>query len=910
MEVQMAAADGRPPSGDEIPSPPGDPSDAETIEGPQATISAAGASGGPAQGRADLVGAALNPGMLLGDYRLARLLGRGGFADVWEAERQSDGRRLALKILDEIRGVSESTRARFEREGRLAASLSHPRIVYTFAAEFLGGRPAIALELVEGGTLQDRLDMHGPLPPREAVDAILDVIEGLEAAQQLGIVHRDIKPSNCFVDDVGRVKIGDFGISRSLDLDSGLTQTGAFLGTPIYASPEQIRGETANVRSDLYSVGATFYVLLTGKLPFEAESGGQLVAKILEEKPVPFEERGVTVPQKLQSIVQKLLSKKSTGRYASYEALRKDLIPLSSSGFVIPNLPSRFAAFLVDQVIWGIPSQGADFVRGFLAATSSGGRNPPGAHSPSLEIQILWAVATVAYFSSLEFFWQKTPGKALCHLRLAGRHDPGITLRQALMRNLLFWLPCLLLEYGSRPLVGPDISSYLGLLGLFVPLLTMRRSNGYAGLHEILTETRVVGVNRGRGERARTSGMPTLIPRASEPAPGIGTRGPYRVLSPLWEAGGVHLLLARDDALGRNVWIHERDDVGDSPRHGKPGPGRAARLRWLQGGVHQGSRWDAYEAPSGTGASTWLRSRKQPGWSETRELLLQLMVEIKDSLACEDLPASISIQHLWIDGFGKLRLLEFRAPDDLEGAKAENPVHGSWTILVRDFVSAALTPARSGPGRSPPEARQVLVPVSAAAFLQRLKSAETLSDLEALIAVLRVLNTRRASLSSAQRLGHLATCWVPTMVTFTVAAVAIGLKRDHLSVPVLISGTAYLVSFFLGVLAIPSILLAFVFRGGPVLKLFAMMPVLRSGRPASRLRCLFRAAVAHAPSVLIAGPALIARSRGAVLAQVFPGVTFLGLVALAITMVGVLIAVLRPERSFHDRIAGTRLMPK
>src|SRR5262249_51060098 len=130
------------------------------------------------------------------------------------------------------------------------------------------GYATIAMELMPGGTLQDRLSRQGALPVKEAVDFTLQIIDGLEAAHEAGIVHRDVKPSNCFLDADGHAKIGDFGVSKALEGAVGLTLSGSFVGTPSYASPEQVRGRDLDLRSDIYSVGATLYALLTGKPPF------------------------------------------------------------------------------------------------------------------------------------------------------------------------------------------------------------------------------------------------------------------------------------------------------------------------------------------------------------------------------------------------------------------------------------------------------------------------------------------------------------------------------------------------------------------------------------------------------------------------------------------------------------------
>src|SRR4029077_17884667 len=162
-----------------------------------------------------------------------RLLGRGGMGEVYEAESIETGRRLALKLLrSRLEGADD--RARFLREGQLAASISHPHTVYIFGSEEIAGMPVISMELLPGGTLKDRVVAQGPLRPTEAVSAVLDIVGGLDAAQSAGILHRDIKPSNCFLDTEGAVKVGDFGLSISTlarDVHQDVSSHG-FQGTP------------------------------------------------------------------------------------------------------------------------------------------------------------------------------------------------------------------------------------------------------------------------------------------------------------------------------------------------------------------------------------------------------------------------------------------------------------------------------------------------------------------------------------------------------------------------------------------------------------------------------------------------------------------------------------------------------
>ena len=251
----------------------------------------------------------------LGHYRIVRVLGRGGMGAAFEAEDLESGRRVALKVLSHTLD-SPDARERFFREGRLAASINHPNSVYVFGTEEIGGTPVISMELVAGGTLQDRVTARGPLPVGEAVDAVLQIIAGLEAAQRIGILHRDVKPSNCFRDTDGTVKVGDFGLSISTTVrtEPALTAAGAFLGTPAFCSPEQLRGEELNLRSDMYTVGATLFYLLTGRTPFEGKSSVQLLATVLEQHaPSPRKFRP-EIPHGLASVVTRCLAKQAGDR--------------------------------------------------------------------------------------------------------------------------------------------------------------------------------------------------------------------------------------------------------------------------------------------------------------------------------------------------------------------------------------------------------------------------------------------------------------------------------------------------------------------------------------------------------------------------------------------------------------------
>jgi serine/threonine protein kinase len=294
-------------------------------------------------------------GQVWGPYRIIRLLGRGGMGEVYEAEQLETGRRLALKVLrSTLRG--DDDRARFLREGQLAASISHPHTVYIFGSEEVDGAPAITMELLSGGTLKDRVAADGPMPPATAASAVLDIIGGLDAAQAAGILHRDIKPSNCFVDEEGAVKVGDFGLSISTltrDVRHELATAG-FEGTPQFAAPEQLRGEPLDVRADIYAVGGTLCYLLTGRPPLDAPDFRELVSKVASETPASPRVIRHDIPRGLAAVVLRCLAKTPAQRPQSYAELADLLRPYASAYEIPAPIGTRLLAWIADSVIVSI----------------------------------------------------------------------------------------------------------------------------------------------------------------------------------------------------------------------------------------------------------------------------------------------------------------------------------------------------------------------------------------------------------------------------------------------------------------------------------------------------------------------------------------------------------------------------
>ena len=221
-------------------------------------------------------------------YRLIRKLGSGGMGTVFEAEDEVHSRRVAIKLISSESLASGEALERFRQEGRLASAVTHPRCVFVLAVDEHQGHPYIVMELMPGTTLQNLVEKQGPLEPADAIAKIMDVMEGLRQFHKLGLIHRDVKPSNCFLEKEGRVKIGDFGLSKSLDGGLDLTRTGTFIGTPLYASPEQIKRDEVDERTDVYSVAATLYYLLTGRPPVRAKDAAEALARIASEPAPPL----------------------------------------------------------------------------------------------------------------------------------------------------------------------------------------------------------------------------------------------------------------------------------------------------------------------------------------------------------------------------------------------------------------------------------------------------------------------------------------------------------------------------------------------------------------------------------------------------------------------------------------------
>ena len=299
----------------------------------------------------------LAAGTKLGPYEILGSLGAGGMGEVYRAHDSRLGRDVAIKILPESFAQESERMHRFEQEARAIAALNHPNVLAIFDFGSHQGTPYLVSELLEGETLRERLK-GGPLPSRKAIEYALQAADGLATAHERGIIHRDLKPENLFLTTGGRIKILDFGLAKLdrpsatdsalLTAETGMLHTaaGVVVGTAAYMSPEQVRGQPLDQRSDLFSLGAVIYEMLTGNRPFGGPSSIETMNAILKEEPAEVDAASAKIAPGLERIVHHCLEKNPADRFQSARDLRFALSALSGTDSaaaprLLPQAPSR-----------------------------------------------------------------------------------------------------------------------------------------------------------------------------------------------------------------------------------------------------------------------------------------------------------------------------------------------------------------------------------------------------------------------------------------------------------------------------------------------------------------------------------------------------------------------------------------
>ena len=813
-----------------------------------------------------------------GDYRLLRLLGRGGMGAVYEAEQLSTGRRLALKML--ARQIdSPDMRQRFLREGRLAARVNHPNSLYVFGSEEIEGHPVITMEIASGGTLKDRLKQRGPLPVKEAVDAILDVISGLEAAFANGVLHRDVKPSNCFVSPDGSVKVGDFGLSVSTlaKTDPFATAHGMkIMGTPAFASPEQLRGDTLDVRADIYSVGATLFTLLTDRPPFEGDNVVQVVANAVKQDPPMLDELRKDVPAALARVVRRCLAKEPDRRFTSYAALRNALLPFSSREPEPASMKVRASAGWIDYIIAFLPAYvtlmfvvGAeDFLyRPIVERTLYSAR-----------YYFLFFGIGFLYFTIFEGIWGAGLGMWLKGLQVVGRdgHRPGVG--RAFLRILI---PILSVEGVRMPvsmvlLSSPTWTGFQIILftvianvcGWIPALLTLtaRRENGFATVWDLASGTRVIVKPKGTKRPSIES-----VVQTENPPTGEDPLGPYQIIDDIIPGKWI---VGIDPVLRRPVWLLRSASQLSRARRDVA---RCGRLRWLQKVEVDGAAWDAFESLPGVPFSDLAGARKHVPWSTLRHWLHDLAAELWAATGDQTLPSALSLDYVWITSDGRAVLLDEPWPH--VKAPAETMPVGDLAGQQRFLTVVASCVESTG------------LPLHARPVLQNLKDGK-LDKLSFLTGTLRGLLDRPAEVGSGIRAGAIFLLPIYIWIMFFVGYFQDKPLNEPLSAIVFVSAVIVLGAALMQLLELP-------FRSTVGHSIFRLAVINDQGAPASRSHLLVRWAIIWLPLLLPAALVALWSDRVEGIA-----VVFFFLLLLLWTGAAAYVVV-NPHRGFHDRLART-----
>ena len=693
------------------------------------TIEAAHLTHGDDSGRPIPAGVeipSLAEGKVMGRYRIGRRLGGGGMGEVYEAVELDGHRQVALKIIKSS-VASGLSRDRFLREGKLAASISHPNSVYVFGTDDADGSLVIAMELMPGGTLADVVRQRGPLPYTEAVDATLQVIAGLRAADARGVLHRDIKPANCFVDANTNVKIGDYGLSKPTDdaEATAMTQVGTVMGTPSFAPPEQLKGETVDTRSDLYAVGATLFFLLTGEAPFSGGNTVQVISQVLSTTPTFPAARAKNIPPALRKLVLRCMATDPAKRPQTYGELESKLEAFSSA---VPQ-PAPLATRLVAGVIDSFFSRAVGIAL-FLFIAELTIRTRGETWMSEGKARYLITIVFFLYFAVTEGLFAATPGKGLVGLRVLGRSGERVSLLGAILRSAIFFTPTILISFlvvqprwqDHAPAASEFylVNGFLLLVSL-VMFIGANLGNGWLGLHDRWTRTRVVA----RPSARTTHGVATGDARIQPSADGQRVAG-FRVAGRHKAWPRAPFEVATDEVLGRSVWLLRSTADGAPP----PAPAseerrrlsRPARLRWLAGSEEAG--WEVYESIDGCAATT-LGQRQS--WDVVRGWLRTATEELAagESSGCP-LPL-VAPEQIWVTRDGRLQLVE-AGMLGLDG-----PSEDGWKLAQRCLARAA-SHALAPETRAVDGVPSVPLPLQARDLLGRLARAEFASPAELLSA--------------------------------------------------------------------------------------------------------------------------------------------------------------------------------
>ncbi len=877
----------------------------------------------------------------VGPYALIRKLGQGGMGTVYEAVNEETGQRVALKLLSRSLRTTEESVQRFRRESQIAASINHPRSTFVYEGGQHEGQFFITMELMSGGTLKEVVEQGGPLEVGQAVDFVLDMIDGLQVAHEAGIVHRDLKPSNSFVDNDGRVKIGDFGLAKSFVADSSLTQTGAFMGTPQFAAPEQLRAAVVDERSDIYAIGGTLFYLLSGSPPFTG-GAAQVIASIASEVPARVNTLNKSVPRELARVVAQTLEKDPAKRPENLNMLRSALLPYSTRGASLADVGRRLAAFFIDLFVAGMMA-GLFSQFATLVLISAGDVTTLMSFKTITLLTICaQSFGAIFYFAVLEWRWGRTLGKWMLGMRVIGSNGepPGVfpaILRAVLIPGLTFFL-------GSLPGVFSDftqttsielrdliafittsqVTSILSWIPAFLCLSTARASNGFRGIHDLLTGTRVVRL-AGALESKRLERIPITAPVKIRD---FGQFGAYKTVARYNKPDQpLSVYLGRDAELERNVWVFHRDGALGEFEGDRKSVTRPNRLRLIMEGTDNDG-WQVTEAVQGCPLLDIILKRKSCSWESIRHGFLELANELDYAIADQTLPKALSIDQIWIAQSGHIKLLDrsFELSESQQSSALR--VHSNSDPMKRacDLFKDLLAVYSA---RHP-------VPMHVIEFRRELEqrtSEGTTEQSDHLAWAARQLAEfadRPSNWKWDDRLGLLAVAFGSELPIYIASVFLVGFLVTRFSEPSpLWFGTG--VAAAVAALAFG---LGFIFNGGPAIRLSGIQVCRpKSQVPASKIRGGMRNLIVWLPFISLfvmllvlmqvsimniePGDSVVVQNNNVSISRSGPAevgllVTLLlcSLPVILLILIGVIWTLIRPSRGLPDLVVGTELIRK
>jgi uncharacterized RDD family membrane protein YckC len=431
--------------------------------------------------------ASLPPSTPLAHYVVRRRIGSGAMGTVYEAHDGSLDRTVAIKVVNPEFADDPAVVDRFSREARAAARANHENLTHVYFVGAAAGRPFYAMELVPGETLEERVTRDGPLSLSQAVDVLAQAARGLRAAHAVGVVHRDVKPANLILEPGGRVKVTDFGLAKSVGGDPTATFAGQVIGTPTYMSPEQCRGGTVDVRTDVYSLGLTAWFLLTGKPAFSGPTLGAVLDSQMNAPLPALSTANPAAAHGVDALLARLCAKDPKARPADMDEVVRLLEDARPREVRPAPFMARAAAVAFDLMLFGLLGEGLE--NGLNALGSRLGLAGHGAYE--VFGFLLVTAFMLATLLVTEMVWGRTLGKHLLGLEVVAQDGSKPSPARVVLRFLVRFPGMLLV---AVPRTGPELPR-LVVQGLQIAAVVVGAgfyfARGRSTLSDVVTRTRV-----------------------------------------------------------------------------------------------------------------------------------------------------------------------------------------------------------------------------------------------------------------------------------------------------------------------------------------------------------------------------------------------------------------------------------